>query len=127
LSYNSELAAELLPGGSLWRDSDHSDCHLFLRRFSGGDSGSFAPTTPAAKPIEITRGACVPDTKVAAFFSNPFANLDAAQTAPLRIDNALITPVPSSENGWLVAVCLFVSWRFTPSARACASGWRCRN
>ena len=63
---------------------------------------------PAAKPIEITRASSVPDNKIVAFFSNPFGNLDAARTAPLRIENALITPVPSSGNGWLVAVTLFL-------------------
>jgi phage shock protein PspC (stress-responsive transcriptional regulator) len=54
----------------------------------------------------------VPDTKVAAFFANPFASLDAAESAPLHIDNALITPVPSTANGWLVAGCLFVFMAF---------------
>jgi MFS transporter, SP family, solute carrier family 2 (myo-inositol transporter), member 13 len=67
---------------------------------------------PAAKPIEITRESCVPANKVVAFFSNPLSNLDAARTAPLRIDNALITPVPSAHNGWLVAVSLFVFMAF---------------
>ena len=67
---------------------------------------------PAAKPIEITRGSCVPANKVIAFFSNPFANLDAARTAPLKIDNALITPVPSTHNGWLVAISLFIFMAF---------------
>ena len=43
---------------------------------------------------------------------NPFANLDAARTAPLKIDNALITPVPSPNSGWLVAICLFVFMAF---------------
>jgi MFS transporter, SP family, solute carrier family 2 (myo-inositol transporter), member 13 len=67
---------------------------------------------PAAKPIDITRESCVPANKVVAFFSNPFGNLDAARVAPLRIDNALITPVPARENGWLVAVTLFVFMAF---------------
>jgi MFS transporter, SP family, solute carrier family 2 (myo-inositol transporter), member 13 len=61
----------------------------------------------AAKPIEITRESTVPANKVVAFFSNPFGNLDAARTAPLRIDNALITPVPGARNGWLVALTLY--------------------
>jgi MFS transporter, SP family, solute carrier family 2 (myo-inositol transporter), member 13 len=34
--------------------------------------------------------------------------LDAARSAPLKIDNAWITPVPSSGNGWLVAVTLYL-------------------
>jgi MFS family permease len=66
----------------------------------------------AAKPIEITRESCVPANKVVAFFSNPFSNLDASRKAPLKIDNALITPVPSAHNGWLVAVSLFVFMAF---------------
>jgi len=67
---------------------------------------------PAATPIEITRDSCVPANKVVAFFSNPFSDLDAARQAPLRIDEALITPVPSSHNGWLVAITLFVFMAF---------------
>ena len=66
----------------------------------------------ATKPIEISRDNCVPPNKVVAFFSNPFANLDAAQTAPLKIENALITPVPSASNGWLTAICLFTFMAF---------------
>jgi SP family myo-inositol transporter-like MFS transporter 13 len=66
----------------------------------------------AAAPIEITRESCVPANKVVAFFTNPFSNLDAARSAPLRIDNALITPVPSTRNGWLVATTLFIFMAF---------------
>ena len=66
----------------------------------------------AAKPIEITREGCVPANKVLAFFSNPFSDLEAARKAPLRIDNALITPVPTTENGRLVAISLFVFMAF---------------
>src|SRR5712692_5761050 len=66
----------------------------------------------AAKPIEITRESCVPANKVVAFFSNPFSNLDASRQAPLRIDDALITPMPSTHNGWLVAISLFVFMAF---------------
>ena len=66
----------------------------------------------SAKPIEITRESCVPANKVVAFFSNPFSNLEAARQAPLKIDNALITPVPSADNGRLVAISLFVFMAF---------------
>jgi MFS transporter, SP family, solute carrier family 2 (myo-inositol transporter), member 13 len=67
---------------------------------------------PSAKPIELTRESCVPSNKVVAFFSNPFSDLLAARQAPLRIDDAPITPVPSSHNGWLVAISLFVFMAF---------------
>ena len=66
----------------------------------------------AAKPIDITRDSCLPANKVVAFFSNPFSNLDASRQAPLRIENALITPVPSSHNGWLVAITLYIFMAF---------------
>ena len=65
-----------------------------------------------AKPIEIRRENCVPNNRVVAFFSNPFADVEAAQTAPLRIENALITPVPTEQSGWLVAGFLFVFMAF---------------
>ncbi len=58
--------------------------------------------------MELNRTSCVPGNKVLAFFSDPFGNLDQAQTAPLRIEHALITPLPSQKNGWLVAITLFV-------------------
>jgi len=58
--------------------------------------------------IQIVREGCVPGNKIKAFFSNPFADLDAARKAPLRIENALITPVPGTGNGWIVAVTLFL-------------------
>jgi MFS transporter, SP family, solute carrier family 2 (myo-inositol transporter), member 13 len=66
----------------------------------------------AAKPIDITRESCLPSNKVVAFFSNPFSNLEASRQAPLRIDNALISPVPTTQNGWLVAITLFVFMAF---------------
>ena len=65
-----------------------------------------------AKPIDITRDSCLPANKVVAFFSNPFSDLEASRQAPLTIDNALISPVPSTHNGWLVAITLFVFMAF---------------
>jgi MFS family permease len=65
-----------------------------------------------AKPIEITRDRCVPANKVVAFFSNPFGDLDTARNAPLKIENALISPVPDASNGWMVAITLFVFMAF---------------
>lgn len=62
--------------------------------------------------IEINRSGCLPPNKVAAFFQNPFADLGKSQAAPLTIDNALITPVPSQGTGWLTAVCIFCFMAF---------------
>jgi MFS family permease len=62
---------------------------------------------PDKTPVEISRAGCLPPNKVAAFFQNPFASLDAATNAPLKIENALISTVPSEQNGWFVAFCTF--------------------
>jgi MFS transporter, SP family, solute carrier family 2 (myo-inositol transporter), member 13 len=62
---------------------------------------------PAAHPIEISRDSSLPSDRVSALLSNPFASLGEARTAPLRIENALVTPVPSTANGWLTALFTF--------------------
>jgi len=67
---------------------------------------------PVAKPIDISREDSVPGNKVNAFFSNPFGDLEAARNAPLKIENALITPVPSPRHGWMVAITLFIFMAF---------------
>ena len=61
-----------------------------------------------AAPIQITRESCVPANKVEAFFKNPFADLNAARTAPLKIDRALIGSVPDARHGWFVAIGLYL-------------------
>ena len=57
--------------------------------------------------LELDRSSCVPPNKVVAFFANPFANLDAARTAPLKIENALLTPIPGMGSGLLTALFIF--------------------
>jgi len=54
----------------------------------------------------------VPANKVEAFFKNPFANVDAARTAPLKIEKALIIPVPDVNSGRLVALSLYIFMAF---------------
>jgi MFS family permease len=77
--------------------------------------GDFSASTPVARSnqpqaaiVKLDRSSCVPANRVLAFFSNPFGNLNQARRAPLRILHALITPLPGQENGWLVAVSLFL-------------------
>jgi MFS family permease len=57
--------------------------------------------------IEINRAGCLPPNRVAAFFQNPFADLKKSQAAPLKIENALVTPLPTERTGWLAAICIF--------------------
>ncbi|MGA2218577.1 MAG: MFS transporter [Terracidiphilus sp.] len=61
----------------------------------------------ASAPIHIDRASCVPDNPVKAFFENPFADLNAANSAPLKIEKALIGSVPDSAHGWRVAIGLY--------------------
>jgi sugar phosphate permease len=67
---------------------------------------------PAPHPITITRAACLPANAVVGFFSNPLGNLAASRQAPLRIDDALITPLPSPTTGWWIEIGLLVYMGF---------------
>jgi MFS family permease len=120
LTYNQKLAETLL-GTSLGTTGDAAERignrpTSLVVIYSYGD---FRAATKAARsddaaatPIQIARESSVPANKVVAFFSNPFGDLDAARQAPLRIDNALITPLPSPRSGMLVAITLFVFMAF---------------
>jgi len=116
LIYDQRLAETLLNSGGTTAQQIAARPTSLVVIYSYGD---FHAATKAARsddtaatPIEITRESCVPANKVVAFFSNPFGDLDAARHAPLRIDNALITPLPSERSGWKVALTLFVFMAF---------------
>ena len=106
LLYDQKAAGELAGAESAERPT------TLVIIYSCGDFRSATKAVrsddPAAKPIEITRDGCLPPNRVVAFFSNPFSNLESSRLAPLKIDNALVTPVPSTHNGWMVAITLFV-------------------
>jgi hypothetical protein len=67
---------------------------------------------PSAKPITIDRAESLPTSGVDAFFKNPFGNLAASREAPLTIERALITPVPSAQSGWITACFIFAAMAF---------------
>ena len=108
LSYSPELARPFT--------ANDSGPKSLVVIYSYGDFRAATPVLrsddPAAKPVQINRESSIPPNKVVAFFSNPFGDLDAARTAPLRIENALITPIPSARSGWIVAITLFVFMAF---------------
>ncbi len=111
LTFNSQTATELLPAST----GSSTPVSLVII-YSYGDFSAATPAersdNPSAKSIKITREDCIPANKVIAFFKNPFANLDAARTASLKIDNAIITPVPNAQNGWFTAIALYVYMAF---------------
>ena len=114
LLYHEETAGKLLNSAAVKTEAGRPTSLVVI--YSYGDFRAASQVVrsddPAAKPIELTRESCVPANKVVAFFSNPFGNLDASRTAPLKIENALITPVPLPRNGWIVAITLFVFMAF---------------
>jgi MFS family permease len=116
LPFNRDQAAQLLSAqGEAGKRIDAGRASLAII-YSYGDftaATSFVRSDdPAARPIEITRSSCVPANKVLALFKNPLGNLDAAQTAPLKIEKALIGLVPSESHGWWVAIGLFLFMGF---------------
>ena len=115
LAFNQETVTNLLPASAV-ESLGASKPYTLTVIYSYGD---FSAATPAersddfsAKSIEITRDDCLPGTKVQAFFKNPFADLGAAKSAPLKIDNAIITPVPDTRNGVTTAIAMYVYMAF---------------
>jgi SP family myo-inositol transporter-like MFS transporter 13 len=114
LPYNTQAANRLLASSGA-QSPNQNPTSLVIIYSCGefrGATQAVRSDDDAAKPIEITREACLPANKVVAFFSNPFGNLDAARQSPLLIDNALITPIPRKDNGILVAITLFIFMAF---------------
>ena len=105
LTYSAETAAKLSSGGGLAGQPT-----TLVIIYSYGDyraaTTAVRSDNPGGKPIEITRESCVN------FANNPFGNLAAGRVAPLKIDDAFITPVSSAASGWLLAICLFVFMAF---------------
>jgi len=109
LRFDADEAQRFLAGQGEQIDSKRASMAII---YSYGDftaATSFARSDDAgAAPLEINRESCVPANRVEAFFKNPFADLEAARTAPLRIVKAEIGSVPEARHGWLVALGLYV-------------------
>ncbi|HOC90455.1 MAG TPA: MFS transporter, partial [bacterium] len=112
LSYNPAEAARLLAGKGEAGAAIAGQPNSLIIIYSYGDFRTatkvIRSTDTLAKPITIDRASSLPANKTVAFFSNPFGDLTAAKSAPLKIENALITPVPSAQRGWAIAILLFV-------------------
>ena len=108
----SEPVAEKLLSASGYRDNGNLASHASLAIIYsyGGFTGATTyvrSDDPGVAPIRITRDDSIPANEVKAFFVNPFADLNAAQTAPLKIERARIGLIPSSRHGYMVALALF--------------------
>ena len=127
LQFDRAEAQQLIAVNRLTRDDRVSLSVIYsYGGFTATTSTVRADETGAA-PIQIGRGNCVPANGVEAFFRNPFVSLDAARTAPLRIEHAYLAPVPSATHGWLVAVGLYRFIAFYALGPGYVSGSRSRS
>lgn len=119
VSYDAKFADALLGKNTIPATEGNTGATSLSIIYSYGDFRAASKVVRSddlsAKPVEITRDSTIPANKVIAFFSNPFGNLDAARAAPLKVDNAWITPMPSTQNGWLVALTLYLFVAFYAS------------
>jgi len=83
-----------------------------VNAFARGFAETLAHAGLTGSPLDPSSEDGTLTCKVGFDCTKPFGKLDAARQAPLKIDNALITPVPSPRNGWMVAVTLFVFMAF---------------
>jgi MFS family permease len=116
LPFHQTEAGQMLAASGYTGDQIKSDRASLAVIYSYGDftaATSFVRSDDSgAAPIQITRESCVPANKVEAFFKNPFGNLEAARTAPLKIERAVVGSVPTSSHGWLVALGLYLFMSF---------------
>ena len=109
LAFDPQTATRLLPPAALQPGQATAPSTLVVI-YAYGDFHAASKVVRSDEPgakFTLNRDQCVPDTQVSAFFKNPFASLDAARVAPLKIEHALITPAPDAANGWLTAWLLY--------------------
>jgi MFS family permease len=114
--FDTAEAAQLLATQAESGKGINADRASFAIIYSYGDftaSTSYVRSDdPAAPALKITRASAVPANRIQALFQNPFADLKAAQTAPLRIQKAVLGSVPDASHGWRVAFMLYVFMAF---------------
>jgi MFS transporter, SP family, solute carrier family 2 (myo-inositol transporter), member 13 len=110
--FNQAQAARLFNAAGASSAAINPERASFAIIYSYGDftgTTSYARSDdPSAPPLSVTRGGAVPAGKVQALFQNPFGNYEAATTAPLKIDKAVLGPVPQQSHGWLVAIFIYM-------------------
>ena len=109
LRFDSAEAARLLSASGFSGDIANHASLAVIYSYGGftGETTYVRSDDAAATAIHITRDGSVPANAVEAFFKNPFANLQAARSAPLKIERARIGEIPSARHGALVALALF--------------------
>lgn len=115
LKFTPDVAQQLLSVGAEPNQALDSHRVSLVVVYSCGDftaATNFVRSDDETTPLTVSRGDCLPLNKFDAFLKNPFADLDTARSAPLKIDHALISDVPQKQHGWLVALGLYLFMGF---------------
>ena len=113
LRFDQETADKLL--GSVGRASQGRPQALTVIYSYGSFSSSTntVRSDDVSKPIVKIDRSFLPTSKVQAILTSfNTGSISQAQTAPLKIEKAFVTPVPSQSNGWIVAITLYLFMAF---------------
>jgi MFS transporter, SP family, solute carrier family 2 (myo-inositol transporter), member 13 len=107
VTFNSEAATNLLGTNNF---GSQPTTLVVIYSYGGfrGATTAVRSDDMANQSVRIERDSVVPVKKFEAMVEHPLTDYDVAKNAPLKIDHALITPVPGEKNGWLTAIALFV-------------------
>lgn len=109
--FDSTAAAKLLQQSGARGQGIAADHASLSIVYSYGDFTAATPVVRSdagAAPISIQRSKSVPSNAVESFFKNPFGNLRQARIAPLKIQRALIAPLPKPIFGWIVEIFIYI-------------------
>jgi SP family myo-inositol transporter-like MFS transporter 13 len=119
LSFHAQQAAKLLAASGYTDKGDlASHASLAIIYSYGGFTSSttyMRSDDPGTPSLHVSRQESLPANAVKAFFTNPFADLNAARNAPLKIERARIGRIPAARHGYLVALALFAFVAFYAS------------
>jgi MFS family permease len=112
LDFDTEKLKQLLPAAS---PAGTTPPRTLVVIYSYGDFRAASKVVRSDEPgasLAINRASCVPVdtnaiTRISSFVQHPLAGLEKSRNAPLVIDNAILTPVPSTKSGVLTASFLF--------------------
>ena len=110
LRFTPQIARQLLATSGNTSIDARNASFVVIYSYGGftGETAFVRSDDASAEPIRIMRTAGVPSNKVEALFTNPFANLNTARSAPLIIQRALVGAVPSEDHGWLIAILIYI-------------------
>jgi len=111
LNFDEKTAAALLAEDRRQIDAPKS----LVMIYSYGDFRAASKVVRSDEPgagLSIDRESCVPAgtnilTRISTLIQHPLADLEQSRQAPLKIEHAIITPMPSAAQGWWTAILIY--------------------